>query len=381
MTLICPFCKNDLWVEKDEELTECPFCGKRLSEVVDTSHSEEGDAKVDEKEYYKELWQKEKKEKEEEILRHKATSHKWWGFFIAITVIPIFGGRIAAGIGVILLSIGLVGALIKHEKQRKPEERKKSIKQLLWLLVVLIVVLIFIVGVPVLIYQYPEYRQKLALHKRRQLLEEARQWRSEFKSIPISSSVAIELRSVLGNLWFGKTEVTQAQWEALMGVNNPSEFKGPDNPVENVSWDACQEFLRKLNALPSVKASGLTFRLPTEEEWEYACRAGAEGDYCLLADGTKITRDTLGQVAWFGDSVDRKTHPVGQKQPNAFGLYDMHGNVWEWTSTADGGDRVNCGGSWFNSAGSCESSSRNWDSPSTRINFLGFRLCASGKAD
>lgn len=173
----------------------------------------------------------------------------------------------------------------------------------------------------------------------------------------------------------GKFEVTQAQWEEVMG-KNPSEFKGPDNPVENVSWDDCLEFLEKLNALPSVKTSGLTFRLPTEEEWEYACRAGATGDYCKLTDGTEINAKTLGEVAWFPDNSGGKTHPVGHKKPNAFGLYDMHGNVWEWTSTADGGYRVYRSGSWINSARYCESSSRGKSSPSTRINSIGFRLCA-----
>ena len=203
---------------------------------------------------------------------------------------------------------------------------------------------------------------------------------SKERTVELSDGVAVDIVKTPQGLWFGKTEVTQAQWEAVMGAN-PSDFKGADNPVENVSWDDCQEFLLKLNALPSVKASGLTFRLPTAEEWEYACRAGATGDYCLLADGTEITEDTFGQVAWFGDNSDRKTHPVGQKKPNAFGLYDMHGNVWEWTSTAVGEPRVDCGGSWGASASFCKSSDRCWDSPDYRDYFLGFRLCASGRAD
>ena len=172
----------------------------------------------------------------------------------------------------------------------------------------------------------------------------------------------------------GKTEVTQAQWKFVMGTN-PSNFSGADNPVENVSWNDCQEFLEKLNALPEVKASGLVFRLPTEEEWKYACRAGATADYCKLADGTEIMADTLGKVAWFEGNSDCKTHPVGQKEPNAFGLYDMHGNVWEWTQTAI------CGGSWAVSDWCCGSSYRDGDSPDSRFDGLGFRLCASGRAD
>ena len=178
----------------------------------------------------------------------------------------------------------------------------------------------------------------------------------------------------------GKTEVTQVQWMAVMG-DNPSYFTGANNPVEKVSWNDCQEFLKKLNELPEVKKSGLVFRLPTEEEWEYACRAGATGDYCKLADGSEISSKTLGKVAWFDDNSNGTTHPVGQKEPNAFGLYDMHGNVWEWTQTADGEGRVFRGGGWGGSAGYCESSYRYWYSPVYRYSDLGFRLCASGRAD
>ena len=176
-----------------------------------------------------------------------------------------------------------------------------------------------------------------------------------------------------------KYEVTQALWFAVMG-ENPSEFKGADRPVENVSWDDCQKFLEKLNALPEVKASGKTYRLPTADEWEFACRAGATGDYCKLADGTEITGETLGEVAWYDDNSEidgrRQTHPVGQKKPNAFGLYDMHGNAWEWTSTAVGRFRVCCGGSWMNRAYSCEAGRRPSGNPVDRGNGLGFRLAA-----
>ena len=206
----------------------------------------------------------------------------------------------------------------------------------------------------------------------------------------------------------GKYEVTQAQWEAVMG-ENPSEFKDADHPVECVSWDECQAFLEKLNAHPAARASGLVFRLPTEEEWETACRAGSTNAYCRLADGTEITEATLGRVAWFDENlstrprwlsrfldfaerlVDRVREvdwsetfshkPVGRKEPNAWGLYDLHGNVWEWTETAGGGDRVVRGGGWHFSAGRCESSFRSGFSPGFRFNSLGFRLCASGRAD
>ena len=103
----------------------------------------------------------------------------------------------------------------------------------------------------------------------------------------------------------GKYEVTQAQWEAVMG-ENPSYFKGADHPVECVSWDDCQAFLEKLNAHPAARASGLVFRLPTEEEWEAACRAGSTNDYCRLADGTEITEATLGRVAWFDENLSTR---------------------------------------------------------------------------
>ena len=178
----------------------------------------------------------------------------------------------------------------------------------------------------------------------------------------------------------GKFPVTQAQWEAVMG-ENPSEFRIPENPVETVSWDDCQAFLKTLNAQPAAKASGLVFRLPEADEWEYACRAGATGKYCKLADGTEITEETLGEVAWFGEDSDEMTHPVGEKKPNAFGLYDMHGNVCEWTATADGEDRVASGGGWTYKAEYCESSFRDWFDLSTRYYYIGFRLCASGRAD
>ena len=180
--------------------------------------------------------------------------------------------------------------------------------------------------------------------------------------------------------YMGQKEVTQEQWEAIMG-DNRSHFEGADNPVECVSWNDCQKFLKKFNALPAVKKSGLVFRLPREEEWEYACRAGATGSFCKLADGTEITADTLGEVAWHIGNSEYKTHSVGQKEPNAFGLYDMHGNVWEWTQTGVGLTRVGRGGSWSDAARSCGSSNRDWFLPDSRYNSLGFRLCASRRAD
>jgi len=121
--------------------------------------------------------------------------------------------------------------------------------------------------------------------------------------------------------YLGKFEVTQQQWEKVMG-SNPSRFKGAkNNPVEQVNWEDCQKFLEALKE----RVPGQTFRLPTEAEWEYACRAKTKTEYSF-----RDSPEKLGEYAWFRDNSEEKTHPVGQKKPNPWGLYDMHGNVWEW---------------------------------------------------
>jgi formylglycine-generating enzyme required for sulfatase activity len=120
--------------------------------------------------------------------------------------------------------------------------------------------------------------------------------------------------------YMGKYKVTQAQWEAVMG-SNPSAYKGARNPVENVSWEECQKFMAKLNE----KVPGRQFSLPSEAQWEYACRAGSTGDYCY-GDGD----GRLNEFAWYSGHAGEKPHPVGEKKPNAWGLYDMHGNLWEF---------------------------------------------------
>ena len=127
----------------------------------------------------------------------------------------------------------------------------------------------------------------------------------------------------------GKYPITQQQWEAVMGTN-PSRFKFAENPVESVNWNDCQEFLKKLNAM---KRSAITralgpaaqFRLPTDAQWEYACRAGSTTQFSFGDDAA-----LLGEYAWYGANSGSYMHPVGAKKPNAWGLYDMHGNARQW---------------------------------------------------
>ena len=137
-----------------------------------------------------------------------------------------------------------------------------------------------------------------------------------------------------------------------------------------------QIFLKKLNALPEIRNEGVTCRLPTEDEWAHACRAGTAGDYCRPAGGTEITEKTLGEVAWYHANSGGATHPVGQKKPNAFGLYDMLGNVWEWTSTAICDFRVLRGGVYWYDARNCRSASHYWLRPDDRGRNFGLRLLA-----
>ena len=186
----------------------------------------------------------------------------------------------------------------------------------------------------------------------------------------------------LSGYYIGKTEVTQVLWEAVMGIN-PSRFKGDYLPVENVSWDDCQEFIRKLNSM-----TGQNFRLPTEAEWVFACRSGKN------SRGYKYSgSNNLGSVAWYDGNSGNKTHPVGTKAPNELGIYDMSGNVWEWcadwygdyssgaqtnpTGPYGGSNRVYRGGSWNYDVGRCRSSNRDFYYPWIRDIILGLRLALS----
>jgi formylglycine-generating enzyme required for sulfatase activity len=193
--------------------------------------------------------------------------------------------------------------------------------------------------------------------------------------------------SISKPFYLGKYEVTQAQWTAVMG-NNPSKFKDRSNPVEQVSWNDVQAFIRRLNQQEGHNH----YRLPTEAEWEYATRAGSTGAYSFGDDA-----DSLGRYAWYSDNSGDKRYPVGQKEPNAWGLHDMHGNVWEWVqdwygeryySNSPGSDpkgpssgsrRVERGGCWCGSAKFCRSAYRNRVTPDYRHGSLGFRLALSSE--
>jgi len=186
--------------------------------------------------------------------------------------------------------------------------------------------------------------------------------------------------------WLGKYEVTQAEWRAIMG-STPSFFSGDRLPVEQVSYDDALAFCRKLTERERAEGrlpEGYAYTLPTEAEWEYACRAGTTGDYA----------GSLSNMAWYRDNSGMTTHAVGQKQANAWGLYDMHGNVWEWCAdryapalpggsvsdpagASSGTRRVDRGGCFAGAAVICRSANRGNDAPGSRGGILGFRLALS----
>jgi formylglycine-generating enzyme required for sulfatase activity len=186
-------------------------------------------------------------------------------------------------------------------------------------------------------------------------------------------------RVTLKGFALGKTEVTQGQWKAIMG-SNPSGFPncGDNCPVENVSWDDAKQFIQKLNA-----KTGKQYRLPSEAEWEYACRSGGKQEYC--------GSDDINSVAWYESNSGSATHSAASKQANAFGLFDMSGNVWEWVEDSyhdsyngaptdgsawqgDGAKRVLRGGSWGNEPQNTRAAFRDGVEPALRSSGSGFRL-------
>jgi formylglycine-generating enzyme required for sulfatase activity len=201
--------------------------------------------------------------------------------------------------------------------------------------------------------------------------------------------------TISNDYYLGVTEVTQGQYEKVMGTN-PSYFqkrviRKSDSsmyPVEQVSWEDAVEFCKKLSDLPEEKKAGRVYRLPTEAEWEYACRAGSKTAFDF-GESAK----SLNAYAWFLDNSEGQTHPVGEKKPNAWGLYDMHGNVWEWSSywygeypkgavsdpsgPSEGSNRVIRGGCWSCTAAFCRSAYRIRRAPSYFFNITGFRVALS----
>jgi uncharacterized caspase-like protein len=184
---------------------------------------------------------------------------------------------------------------------------------------------------------------------------------------PARASYEPEMVAIPGKDYaMGKTEVTQAQWRAVMGGDPPElKFKGCDDcPVENVSWDDVQGYLSKLNQM-----SGKQYRLPTEQEWRHACDGGSSQEYC--------GSNSLDAVGWYGGNSSNKTHPVGLKQANGYGLHDMTGNVWEWMQDCWGGDcrrRVLRGGSWEFLSEIARAANRFSYSAEQRLSSSGFRV-------
>ncbi|MCP3685163.1 MAG: formylglycine-generating enzyme family protein [bacterium] len=186
----------------------------------------------------------------------------------------------------------------------------------------------------------------------------------------IGEGCCIEMVNIPGNdnvrpFLMGKYVITQEQYELVIG-ENPSRFSGCNNPVECVSWFDCVDFCDRLREVTS-----LYFRLPSEEEWEHACRTGVEAAYCFGNDVNELKYH-----AWYRDTSDGTTHPVGKLLPNLWGLYDMHGNVWEWCldRDTDGYKYLLRGGSWFSLPGNVRCANRGRSVPDNRLNNIGLRI-------
>lgn len=182
-----------------------------------------------------------------------------------------------------------------------------------------------------------------------------------------------EFIACTNGLVVGRTEVTQAAWEHFMGTA-PSRDTGEGLPVENVSWEDCNNFIEKVNASDEAVRENLRFRMLSVDEWRTACLAGSSGDWGRLL--SQRTYDERWSFSW--SKRDRREHslPVASKKCNAWGLYDMHGNLWEWCSDDKDGRKACCGGSWANEEDCCSAKSVQWVKPTVKVPNLGLRLCA-----
>jgi formylglycine-generating enzyme required for sulfatase activity len=178
------------------------------------------------------------------------------------------------------------------------------------------------------------------------------------------------------NFYMGATEVTQEQWEKVTG-SNPSFHKGKSLPVDQVTWDDALAFCERLTSQDRESGKlpeGFVYALPTSLQWEYVCRAGSTGDY----GGT----GRLDEMGWHGDIADGQTHPVAGKKPNAWGFYDMHGNVWEWALDKDPqneNQRLTHGGGWVNTAADARSGAAVMTPADAKAKTIGLRLAAVRK--
>lgn len=277
------------------------------------------------------------------------------------------------------------------EKERE-EHRKKVLKKAMPWVVAATLLVSVIIGFVIRDHSIREESVRLAWQATGKVIKDCAEC-PEMVAIPAGS---FEMGSTgpkgeqpihhvtVGGFLLSRTEITQRQWRAVMS-SNPSRFArcGDDCPVESVSWDDAQKYAKRLS-----QKTGETYRLPSEAEWEYAARAGSRGEWSFGDNESQ-----LGQCAWFSDNSTYKTQPVAQKKPNVVGLYDMHGNVGEWTQDVrhenyqgapsdgsawmSGGDqafRVIRGGSWGNGAGYCRSANRYYDGPGNHDNGVGFRI-------
>ncbi len=202
---------------------------------------------------------------------------------------------------------------------------------------------------------------------------------------PPTNSIGMEFVEIQHTPPFalGKTEVTQSQFKKVLGttpwVDKESVETGDDNPAVYVIWNDAMAFCRKLTETDHKSGqlpAGELYRLPTEAEWEFACRAGTTTPFAFGAEEAQ-----LDEYGWFSGNVkeEKWAHAVGTKKPNLWGLYDMHGNVWEWCSdwSPAGRGRVYRGGSWMHGASGCQSTSRYDYGPSSRTSNVGFRVARS----